>query len=74
MGTMVQDLRYGLRMLAKNPGFTDVVVLSLALGIGANTPCFVVLKWIAAAMSASSVSVSLYAAPTVGGNASRRCC
>ena len=41
---MVQDLRFGFRMLAKNPGFTLTAILTVALGIGANTAVFTVVN------------------------------
>src|SRR3954468_4745262 len=44
MSTFIQDLKYGVRLLAKTPGFTIIAALSLALGIGANTTIFTLVN------------------------------
>src|ERR1051325_441144 len=44
MGSVLHDLKFGARLLAKTPGFTIIAALSLALGIGANTTIFTLIN------------------------------
>ena len=44
MATFLRDLKHGARLVTKNPGFTIAAVLSLALGIGANTTIFTLIN------------------------------
>src|SRR5205814_6484952 len=68
MRTLLQDLRYAVRMLLKNPGFTTVAVLTLALGIGANTAIFQLLNAVRLKTLPVSKPHELIEVRIVGGN------
>ena len=46
MGTLWQDIRYGFRMLVRNPGLSFVIILTLTIGISVNTALFSLVEWL----------------------------
>ena len=70
MDSLFQDVRFGLRILLRTPILTGAILLSLALGIGANTAMFSILD--AVALAAYALARSFHAHSGVGARTTRR--